>query len=683
MIEEQARTPVSPWHAGEITMQRSVGVAERMQELGKRVVRDHLIEQHRQFYPQLPFIVLGAVDPDAEVWATLRAAPPGFLQSPDPSRLHAALGRDPDDPAEAGLHDGASIGLLGIELHSRRRNRLNGVIRRGADASGFDIEVGQSYGNCPQYIQLRDFRFVPPAEADGTVESFEQLDGRALEMVTSADTFFVASYVVDAQGRKQVDVSHRGGRAGFVRVDGQGVLTIPDFAGNLFFNTLGNMLVNPRAGLVFVDFETGDLLQITGDTDVLLDSPETEAFQGAERLWKLKPRRILLRRAALPLRWQFQRDGWSPNSLMTGNWNETAERLRAAELAHRWRPFRVAGIVDEADGIRSLQLEPSDGIGLPRHEAGQFLPIRLQLPNSETPTLRSYTLSSAPSDGTYRISVKRIGQMSTHLHGLRVGDELEAKAPDGLFTIDAKERRPAVLLAAGIGITPILAMLRHVVYEGLRTRRVRKTHVFYATRTLQDRAFDRELSALVDEAGGAVSLVRVLSHAAGAAAQEHVGRIDVALLKNRLPFDDYDFYVCGPAQFSQDLYDGLRTLNVSDRRIHAEAFGPAGIVRTPDAGSAPELGTPSTTPVPIVFEKSGKEARWTPGGGSLLELAESRGLAPEFSCRAGSCGSCRTRLLEGEVAYLKPISAKLAPGEVLLCCAVPSASSPERVRLDV
>jgi ferredoxin-NADP reductase/predicted pyridoxine 5'-phosphate oxidase superfamily flavin-nucleotide-binding protein len=683
MVEEQPRTPVSPWHPGEIAMQRSVGVAERMQEIGKRVVRDHLIEQHRQFYPQLPFIVLGAVDPDGDVWATLRAAPPGFLQSPDPSRLHAALERDSSDPAEAGFADGASVGLLGIELHSRRRNRLNGVIRRGADATGFDIEVGQSYGNCPQYIQLRDFRFVPAAETGTTVESFERLDGRALEMVTSADTFFVASYIVDAQGGKQVDVSHRGGRAGFVRVDEQGVLTVPDFAGNLFFNTLGNMRVNPRAGLVFVDFETGDLLQITGDTEVLLDSPEAEAFQGAERLWKLKPRKILLRRAALPLRWQFQRDGWSPNSLMTGNWSETAARLRAAELAHRWRPFRIAGIVDEADGIRSMVLEPSDGIGLLRHEAGQFLPIRLQLPNAQAPALRSYTLSSAPSDGTYRISVKRIGQVSTHLHGLRVGDALEAKAPDGLFTIDAKERRPAVLLAAGIGITPILSMLRHVVYEGLRTRRVRKTYVFYATRTLQDRAFDRELSALVDEAGGAVSLVRVLSQAGDAAAQDHVGRIDAALLKSRLPFDDYDFYVCGPALFSQDLYDGLRALNVSDRRIHAEAFGPAGIVRTPDAGSAMELGTPSTSTVPIVFEKSGKEARWVPGGGSLLELAEGRGLAPEFSCRAGSCGSCKTRLLEGQVAYLKPISAKLAAGEVLLCCAVPSASSPDRVRLDV
>src|SRR6202012_5412373 len=123
-----------------------------------------------------------------------------------------------------------------------------------------------------------------------------------------------------------------------------GVLTVPDFAGNLFFATLGNFLINPRAGIVFVDFETGDLLQMTGEARVDLTSPEITAFQGAERLWYFTPRRVLYRKGALPVRWTFEANGWSPNSLMTGSWEQAESRLKAAALASSWRPLRVKSI---------------------------------------------------------------------------------------------------------------------------------------------------------------------------------------------------------------------------------------------------------------------------------------------------------------------------------------------------
>lgn len=310
----------SPWHPGEIEMQRSAGAEERMRDVGPRVLRDHLIEQHQQFYPQLPFIVLGAVAPDGDVWASVRTAAPGFLHSPDPLHLDVALDRDVDDPADAGLEDGAAIALLGIELHTRRRNRLNGRVRRAASKRGFSVKVVQAFGNCPQYIQLRDFRIETPGVPRPAIEHSQVLSGRALEIVRQADTFFVASYVTDEEGAHQIDVSHRGGRSGFVRVGADGALTIPDFSGNRFFNTLGNLLANPRAGLVFVDFENGDVLQLTGDAQVCLDDPQTGAFQGAERLWSVKPRKIVLRRAALGLRWKFRDAGWSPNVLKTGDW---------------------------------------------------------------------------------------------------------------------------------------------------------------------------------------------------------------------------------------------------------------------------------------------------------------------------------------------------------------------------
>lgn len=324
MLALHTTDQASPWHAGERVLQDRAGVAERMEELGRRVLRDHLIDQHRAFYPQLPFIVLGTVDDQGDAWATIRAANPGFLQSPDPHTLNVRLSREHGDPADAGMNDGAAIGMLGIELHTRRRNRLNGTIHRSAPL-GFDVEVGQSYGNCPKYIQLRDYRFVRDPSQSSAVEPIvlNALDANARRMIAAADTFFVATYAAFENGERQADVSHRGGKPGFVRVDSDGVLTIPDFAGNLFFNTLGNILANGKAGLVFADFETGELLQLSGDAEIVLASPELDAFEGAERLWRFTPRRIIRRPDALPLRWTFQEDGLSPSLRMTGSWAGT------------------------------------------------------------------------------------------------------------------------------------------------------------------------------------------------------------------------------------------------------------------------------------------------------------------------------------------------------------------------
>jgi predicted pyridoxine 5'-phosphate oxidase superfamily flavin-nucleotide-binding protein len=292
----------APWHEGEIALQRSVGLDQPLAEIGPKVVRGFLTEQHRAFYPLLPFAVLGAVDERGDVWATLRAGRPGFLSSPDPGRLDLAIPPDPDDPAEAGLRDGEPAALLGIELTTRRRNRLNGPVR-SRTPGGFSLEVGQSFGNCPKYITLRSP--VTHVEDGGSQpERMGVLDDEARALIAGADTFFVASYAPGWDGARQVDVSHRGGPPGFVRVESASVLTVPDYSGNRYFNTLGNLAANPRAGLVFVDFAQGDLLQMTGDTELVLDSPEIALFPGAERLWRFRPRRIVRRKGGLPLRWR-------------------------------------------------------------------------------------------------------------------------------------------------------------------------------------------------------------------------------------------------------------------------------------------------------------------------------------------------------------------------------------------
>ena len=666
----------SPWHAGEKQLQAHVGVAERMEAFGRKVIRSEMPDQHRKFYEQLPFMLYGAVDAQGHPWASILEGQPGFACSPEPGLLQFNSVPKADDPAQ--LTDGAAIGLLGIELHTRRRNRINGHIK-AMTAAGFGVTVDQSFGNCPQYIQLRQFHSVPLADPSTRIaQHFTGLDDAAKSMIAEADTFFVASYV-DVDGERSVDVSHRGGQAGFVLVEGNR-LTIPDFAGNLHFNTLGNLLLNPKAGLLFIDFDSGDLLHLSGRTEIILEGSQVEAFQGAERLWMFHVEQVVRRPAALALRWRF--DGVSPTSLLTGTWAQTKARLQAKALGDQWRPLRVVRIEAESHNIRSIYLEPADDAGLPLFQAGQHLPLRFNIANEVH--IRTYSLSSAPSDDFFRISVKRDGQVSTHLHEqIRVGDVLQARAPQGHFTVAPHEHRPLVLLAAGVGITPLLSMLREVVYQGLRTRRIRPTWFFQSSRTLADQPFRPELDRLLDGIGDSVRVMRLLSQPESDAREgedfDLTGRIDTDLINNMLEVEDYDqvdFVLCGPGSFTQGLYDSLRDLDIRDSRIHAETFGPSTLRRKPDPDAVLIEQIPAATvSVPVVFQRSAKEARWQPGGGSLLELAESRGLHPEFSCRGGSCGTCKTRLISGTVNYPQPPAEVPELGDVLICCAVPAEGS--------
>ena len=290
---------LDPFHSGERTMQERVGVRERMARRGAAVIREYMPDQHRAFFGSLPFIIVGALDPEDGPIATVLSGPPGFIATPDARTLSIAARPAPDDPAATGLLAGDAAGMLGIDLATRRRNRVNGrVVANGP--SCFTISVAQSFGNCAQYIQPRELRSTPatprPAEALG------HLDAAAVTAIAQADTLFVAS----ASGARDdpwlgVDVSHRGGQPGFVRVDGN-VLTIPDFSGNRFYNTLGNFLLHPRTGLLFIDFAAGDLLQVFGETEILWDIPDQERLAGAELLWRVHISRAWRRRNSLPFR---------------------------------------------------------------------------------------------------------------------------------------------------------------------------------------------------------------------------------------------------------------------------------------------------------------------------------------------------------------------------------------------
>lgn len=322
------KSPDEPpvFHPGECRVQARVGVRDRMAAIGENAIRTSMPEQHRTFFAQLPFVMVGSMDAEGQPWASVLTNPPGFIVSPDARHLLIRARPAVFDPLYETLATGAPIALLGIEQSTRRRNRMNGRVER-MDDDGFLVGVQQSFGNCPKYIQSRqvEYRAVesPGAVHSATVHFATALNEATRQIVARADTLFIATAHPDAhRGTARshgVDVSHRGGKPGFVRAAGDDTLILPDFTGNRFFNTLGNVMLNPRAGLLFIDFETGDLLYIAADAQIVFDSPEVDAFAGAERLLRFGIRHVRHVVGSLPLRWSGEVQ-ISPFLANTGDW---------------------------------------------------------------------------------------------------------------------------------------------------------------------------------------------------------------------------------------------------------------------------------------------------------------------------------------------------------------------------
>lgn len=316
----------APFHAGEIAVQERVGVRERIAEVGSRVIRDAMPEQHRELFEKLPMMVVGSLDAHGRPWASILAGRPGFIRAPDATHLRFAAMPPMGDPLADQLSAGVPLGLLGIEPHTRRRNRMNGTVEL-VESDGFVVGVDQSFGNCPQYIQARQPGWIEASSASPEALG-NTLSEAAGALIRRSDTLFIATASAQARGNdgaNGVDVSHRGGRPGFVRVDvdeatSRTTLTLPDFRGNFMFNTLGNIVANPRAGMVFFDPANGDVLQLTGSAQIVWDGPEVESFEGAQRLLRVHIDDARWRPGALPLRWSEAQ--LAPQLAATGTWEE-------------------------------------------------------------------------------------------------------------------------------------------------------------------------------------------------------------------------------------------------------------------------------------------------------------------------------------------------------------------------
>ena len=294
---------MGPYHEGELEVQRRAGVAATAERVG-RIVRSEIPEVAREFLGEQRFAVLAAADGEERVWATLVHGERGFLAASE-HVLRIAARPGPEDPLAGSLAGETDVGVLVIDLATRRRMRINGRARpRGEGglwgADGLEIAPREVYANCPKYIQQRSMepeRGAPGASA-AKVERGFALTAAHGRLIAGADTLFIGSRHPEAGA----DASHRGGNPGFVRVDAWDRLTFPDYSGNAMFNTLGNLAADPRAGLLFVDFDQGSTLQLTGRASIDWSREAAGGFRGAERVVGFSVERVVETIGVLPLR---------------------------------------------------------------------------------------------------------------------------------------------------------------------------------------------------------------------------------------------------------------------------------------------------------------------------------------------------------------------------------------------
>ena len=346
-----------------------------------------------------------------------------------------------------------------------------------------------------------------------------------------------------------------------------------------------------------------------------------------------------------------------------------------------FRKFYIHKRLDEADGITSFHLRPYDGKPVPRFLPGQHLTFRLQIPGNPKPVVRCYSLSDAPiHHDQYRVSVKRLGAPpgsedipeglgSCFFHDMLEVDRIvDVKAPSGNFYLDMTDKRPVVLIAGGIGLTPMLSMVNTVAY----TKSNRQVWFFYAVMNRRQHVMPSHLKRLAREHAN-INIVICYAEPTRNCVKgrdfHYRGRVNRRLLEGLLPSKDCQFYLCGPPPMQNALISDLRDWGVPEKDIKWESFGKRKGMKP--AGKAVDKGGARLKPIEIVFAKSGKVGKWSSEEETVLDVAEAAGVTMDSGCRAGQCGTCATAIRQGSVRYLEEPGTKPLPGTCLTCMAIP------------
>ena len=364
-----------------------------------------------------------------------------------------------------------------------------------------------------------------------------------------------------------------------------------------------------------------------------------------------------------------------------------AEPVRGPDGWEGFRAFVVERKVPESETITSFYLKPQDGEPLPPYLPGQFLTFRLSMPQHPTPVTRTYSLSDSPNHPEYyRVSIKRLpappepaglppGLSSNYFHDhVQPGTRLCVKAPRGKFFLDPSDSTPVVLLSGGVGLTPMISMLNAIVESGSK----RPVWFVHGARDGRDHAMGahmRRMAAENDNIHVHVSYSQPRLEDSEGRDYDTRGHVTIDLLKRVLPPAAYDFYLCGPPAFMKSLYNGLLKWGVAETRINYEFFGPHSTLKEgAEATRKRTMVSESTAELTVSFAKAGLTAKWDPSVESILELSETQGLRPPFSCRTGICHTCSSKLIEGEVEYVTEPLDMPDPGCVLICVSKPKTN---------
>lgn len=361
----------------------------------------------------------------------------------------------------------------------------------------------------------------------------------------------------------------------------------------------------------------------------------------------------------------------------------TSARRVSEQAAAGWKGYRKFAVHRrelEADGVCSFYLTPHDRKPLPSYRPGQYLTLQLNVPGTEKPVVRCYSLSDVYRPDQYRITIKQAtapadgtqlpdGLVSSYFHQrVEVGDLLDVQAPSGNFFLDPEDHRPAVLIAGGIGVTPILSMAKTIV----ETDTNREFTIFYGIHDESVHAFEQELQELAQFPN--CRLITCFSVANGDVTGEskHAGRLSLELLKDALRTPNYEFFICGPPAMMQTLPRQLLDWGVSKANLRTEAFGPASVKQVVASKDAAERASELPGKCQITFARSGVQANWDLQAGNLLEFALEQGIDVVSGCRAGNCGTCSVAIKSGTVDYQSHPGVQPEEGTCLMCVAQPA-----------
>ena len=371
---------------------------------------------------------------------------------------------------------------------------------------------------------------------------------------------------------------------------------------------------------------------------------------------------------------------------------EGQRALVPAESSEAWRGRRKFRIVRRTyetpdQSVCSFYLAPIDRRPLPGYGLGQFLTFEFADGSGGRKTSRCYSLSDAPApsgqQGEYRVTIKRLvppanapagtpgGRISNHFHELAENAVVDVFAPSGRFVLDKDTQRPVVLIAGGVGITPMVSMLNWIVTHQPQ----RPVWLFYGVRNRGDHIMYDHLRQLRETCPSVRASSRSIAVPRGSAAAgidyDAEGHVTVGAISQILQGGDFAFYVCGPDAMMRQILQDLARWGVPEQLIAFEAFGSPG-PGPGESGAGFVEGDVGGAPIHVEFSRSRKRVRWSPAAGSLLELAEANGINMRYGCRSGGCGTCETALLGGDVAYAQQPLVQPKPGMCLACVARPT-----------